>query len=166
MRASADNHIGLRTADLDDAARFWCDALGGTLATTPVVRSDAGVEAVFGPGATIKVAQITFADGGGIELFEFLAPQSAVPPLHQPSAAIMHFAFTVDDIDAAVERIAAAGGAVLGAPMQVAGAESGPRFVYCESPEGHPFELVTVGHAGVVEFVRALRGETAAPAQP
>jgi hypothetical protein len=46
MRGSADNHIGLRSADRDIAARFWRDAPGGTLATTPPVHSDSGVEAV------------------------------------------------------------------------------------------------------------------------
>jgi catechol 2,3-dioxygenase-like lactoylglutathione lyase family enzyme len=157
LRASCDNHVGLRTNDIDAAARFWCEALGATLATEPVEREGPSVEAVFGAGARIKVAQVTFAGPGGIELFEFLSPQSPVPATHQPAAAIMHFALTVDEIDTAVRRIDEAGGRVLGAPMQVAGAPAGPRFVYCESPEGHPFELVTVDHRGVIEFVRAFR---------
>jgi predicted enzyme related to lactoylglutathione lyase len=71
----------------------------------------------------------------------------------------MHVAFTVDDVDAAVERIQAAGGRAVAPPMVVGGAEEGPKFVYCETPEGHVFELVSVDHPTVIEFVRALRAE-------
>jgi catechol 2,3-dioxygenase-like lactoylglutathione lyase family enzyme len=157
VHASCDNHIGLRTGDLEAAATFWQDALGGRLATAPVERGDAGVEAVFGEGAVIRVAQVTFDGVGGIELFEFLSPASPVPHTHQPSAAIMHFALTVDDIDEAAVRIEAAGGTVTNPPAAVAGAPDGPRFAYCATPEGHPFELVTITHAQVIEFVTELR---------
>jgi predicted enzyme related to lactoylglutathione lyase len=84
-----------------------------------------------------------------------------IPASEQRSSSIMHFAMTVDDIDEAAYRIEHAGGRVLMKPGIVAGAPTGPRFVYCESPEGHQFELVTVDHHAVITFVRDLRGEPA-----
>jgi catechol 2,3-dioxygenase-like lactoylglutathione lyase family enzyme len=152
--AACDNHVGLRTNDVEAASQSWCDALGGEKAEVSTVRSSALLDQVFGPGTRLRSCHVLYPGGGGVELFEFVEPRSPLPTSRQTHDALMHFAFTVDDIDGAVERILAAGGSVPTPPWRLGGAPDGPRSVYCLSPEGHAFELVTIDYSAVITFMR------------
>ena len=84
--ARLDHHVGLRTADIDAAARFWVAALEGTLATRPVLRTGGYFDLLFGEGAQVKVCYVTF-EAGAIELFEFVEPRVDVPASSQTATA-------------------------------------------------------------------------------
>ena len=49
-------------------------------------------------------------DEGTIELFEFLEPVHSVPELRPAEAGIIHYAFHVDNVPEALERVEANGG--------------------------------------------------------
>ena len=66
----------------------------------------------------------------------------------------MHFAVTVDDVPEALARVEAAGGRAR-FPVKSIGGDSPGRFVYCEDPDGHVFELLSVDHPETVRIILA-----------
>jgi catechol 2,3-dioxygenase-like lactoylglutathione lyase family enzyme len=157
LRVSCDNHVGVRTNDIDAAIQFWCGALGGETESTPAVRSSPLLDLVFGEGTRVKIAHVLFPAGGGIELSEFVEPRTELPASRQTLDALMHFALTVDDIDGAVARIVAAGGRVLHDPLRIGDIPDGPQAVNCFSPEGHAFQLLTINYKGAIDLIRSSR---------
>jgi catechol 2,3-dioxygenase-like lactoylglutathione lyase family enzyme len=85
MRPSGIHHVAICVDDPDKAKAFYCDVLG----FTPV--SDRPAE--FGPGHWL--------DAGGTQLH--------LMQVDGPNTNPGHFALRVDDLDAAVTEIAAAG---------------------------------------------------------
>jgi catechol 2,3-dioxygenase-like lactoylglutathione lyase family enzyme len=155
VRVSCDNHVGLRTSDIDAATRFWCEALGAqTSEPSPTTQSGPVLDLVFGEGTRVKISHVVFPAGGWLELFEFVEPRLELPSSRPTLDLLMHLAFTVDDIDEGIRRIAAAGGRTLHDPIRLAGVPDGPMSVNCLSPQGHPFQLLTIDYGRVV----ALRG--------
>ena len=141
MGARLDHHVALRTADIDAATRFWVAALDGRAATPPSLRSGGYFDQLFGPGSRVRISYVVF-EAGAIELFEFVEPRVAVPPGSQTGDGLMHFGVTVSDVPAALARVEAAGGRRRLEVNHVGGRADAPRFVYCEDPEGHVFELM------------------------
>jgi catechol 2,3-dioxygenase-like lactoylglutathione lyase family enzyme len=141
VSARLDHHVALRTNDIDAAIRFWAAALDGTAATPPSLRSGGYFDQLFGPGTRVKISYVTFA-AGAIELFEFVEPLHDVPASSQTGDGLMHFGVTVEDVPAALARVEAAGGRRRLEINHVGGRPAAPRFVYCEDPEGHVFELM------------------------
>ena len=152
MSARLDHHVALRTADIDAATRFWTQALAGTVATPPALRSGGYFDQLFGPGAQVKISYISFA-AGAIELFEFVEPCADVPRSSQTGDGMMHFGVTVPDVPAALARVEAAGGRRRLPVNRVGGRNEAPRFVYCEDPEGHVFELMEMTRDETVEQI-------------
>ena len=161
MSARLDHHVALRTGDIDAATRFWTAALEGVVATPPALRGGGYFDQLFGPGAQVKISYISF-EAGAIELFEFVEPRLAVPPSSQVGDGVMHFGVTVPDVPAALARVEAAGGRRRLPVNRVGGRDNAPRFVYCEDPEGHVFELMEMTRDETVEQILttlALLGE-------
>ena len=161
MSARADHHVALRVSDIDEAIRFYVDGLGGRLVAAPIVREGPYIEEVFGPGAVVKVCHVAFA-ANALELWQFLAPVVPIPPQDQSVVGIMHFALTVDDVPAALERVEGAGGRKR-FPVKSIGGDSPGRFVYCEDPDGHVFELLSVDHPETVRIILAGNPDAAVP---
>jgi len=149
--ARADHHVAIRVSDIERAARFYCDALGGRLVARPIERSGPYIESVFGPGAHAKVCHVAFA-ANAVELWEFVAPRHPLPDSDQTALGIMHFAVTVDDVPAALARVEAAGGRARFPVKPVAGGGAAS-FVYCEDLDGNVFELLDVDHPETVRLV-------------
>jgi catechol 2,3-dioxygenase-like lactoylglutathione lyase family enzyme len=66
----------------------------------------------------------------------------------------MHFGVTVDDVPAALARVEAAGGRRRFNPKTLDGTDRA-QFVYCEDPDGHVFELLSLPHPEVVAIINA-----------
>lgn len=141
MGVRLDHHVALRVKDMDASVRFWTEALGGTLATPIALRTGGYFDDLFGKGAQVKVAYVTF-DAAAVELFEFVEPRVALPEPSQTADLLMHFGVTVDDVPATLARVEACGGRARVPVNHVGGRPDAPRFVYCESPDGHVFELM------------------------
>ena len=97
MSPRADHHVALRVSDIDSSIRFYEEALGGRLVAAPIMREGPYIEAVFGPGARVKVCHVAF-DANALELWQFLSPEVPIPPQDQTAVGIMHFAVTGDDL--------------------------------------------------------------------
>jgi catechol 2,3-dioxygenase-like lactoylglutathione lyase family enzyme len=147
-----DHHVALRVSDIDASVRFWTEALGGRLATPVALRSGGYFDDLFGEGCAVKICYVTF-DAGAVELFEFVEPRVDVPPSSQTRDGQMHFGVTVADVPAALERVEALGGRRRLPVNHVGGRPDAPRFVYCEDPDGHVFELMEMTTAETVEQI-------------
>ena len=152
VEARLDHHVALRTSDIDAAIRFWVEALDGTEATRPVLRTGGYFDQLFGEGSQVKVSYVSFA-AGAIELFEFVEPLTDIPPSSQTGDGVMHFGVTVADVPAALARVEAAGGKRRLDVTHVGGRSDAPRFVYCEDPEGHVFELMEMTRDQTIEQI-------------
>lgn len=135
-------HTGFTVADLDRSSAFFRDVFGFTV-TTPIRHSGTTIERMTGiVGAELEVA---FATGGGhtIEMICYVAP--IVPPAPEKlpcEPGFAHVAFLVQDIDACISAIEAAGYQAFSPPQTVlSGPRKGGKNVYIRGPEGIFIEL-------------------------
>ena len=111
---SVVNHLGLCVTDLSRSRRFYTDALGFVLDRELAV-PDAGTGPLLGIDPPVNVTAVYLQRGTFVlELLHFdrSGNPDAVPrPFNQPG--LTHVSFSVDDLDAALERVIGAGGEVV-----------------------------------------------------
>ena len=139
-------HTNIIARDWRSLARFYEEALG--CVRVPPERDAAGgwVEKGTGvEGAHLKGAHLELPgagrDGPTLEIYQY-AENLPRPQTAANREGIMHIAFEVDDLEAAVAKVLDCGGGMLGeiARRQVDG--SPPfAFVYVTDPEGNIIEL-------------------------
>jgi catechol 2,3-dioxygenase-like lactoylglutathione lyase family enzyme len=161
VTARADHHVSLRVSDIERSIRFYEEALGGRLVAAPIERSGPYIEEVFGPGTVVRVCHVAL-DANALELWQFLSPETPIPPQEQTALGIMHFGVTVDDVPAALARVEAAGGRAR-FPIKPIGGDPSARFVYCEDPDGIVFELLGVDHPETVRIIVGGNPDAAVP---
>ncbi len=153
MKVSSNHHPAFRVMDIDSAARFYIDALGGTWKRMPALMEGADAALVMAtPGCTFKVAHIGF-DEGIIELFQFMEPVHETGQIPQPQAGIIHYAFYVDDVPQALERVERAGGKRYW--PEIRDMPAGFQVVYVTDPDGNVLELIDIR---IEDLVVALNG--------
>jgi catechol 2,3-dioxygenase-like lactoylglutathione lyase family enzyme len=139
-------HTNLIARDWKRLARFYEQVFGCT--PVPPERNLAGewLEAATGvPGAQIQGVHLRLPgygdDGPTLEVFQYNrqkdAPETAV---NRPGYG--HIAFAVDDVEAAVNALLAAGGDTIGevVSLEILGAGQ-ITFAYVADPEGNVIEL-------------------------
>jgi catechol 2,3-dioxygenase-like lactoylglutathione lyase family enzyme len=138
-------HTGLTVSDLERSLGFWRDALGMVEAFSQE-KQGGYLEAILAePGAHVLMTHLEFPGGGHrIELFEFVAPEGQHVRPRPRDVGFSHVCVAVDDIEAVLARLLAAGGQALSPPIDVdTGANRGGRGVYVRDPDGHVVELFT-----------------------
>ncbi|MCC8908601.1 VOC family protein [Curtobacterium sp. GD1] len=152
MSVRGVDHIGLTVPDVDAASAFLVDAFGAEVLydTLPDDQPPKGGAAttsrlgVPGDAREVRIRMLALPDGPGIELFAFDHVEQDAPAV--PSdLGWQHLALYVDDLDATLDRVVAAGATALGAPRPLPGPEAGDRnrFVYVRTPWGSTVELLT-----------------------
>ncbi len=94
------------------------------------------------PGCEIYAAWLSLpgVDGPFLEIFQYKTiEERATPPVNQPGYG--HISFHVEDIQAAVDAVMAAGGAPLGQITDLGTPEAPVLCVYVRDPEGNVVEL-------------------------
>jgi methylmalonyl-CoA/ethylmalonyl-CoA epimerase len=125
------DHIGVAVEDLDAAIALYGQSFEMTLAHRETVE-DQGVEAVL-----LDVGE------GHVELLAPLAPDTAVGKfLSRKGEGLHHVAYAVDDIEAALERIAATGIELIDAKPRVGIRGSRVAFLHPRSTGGVLTEIV------------------------
>jgi glyoxylase I family protein len=159
MPVSVNHHVGLRVSDIERSTRFYIEAFGGHRQTSPMLREGPGAEMIMGgvPGTRFLVCHIGF-DDGTIELFQFLAPVNATGGVPDAEAALMHFAFSVDDVPATLAKVEAAGGQRYWPQVNE---RTGFQVVYVTDPDGNVIEIVDIG---INELIGRLIAENPANA--
>ncbi|TDT15801.1 glyoxylase I family protein [Ilumatobacter fluminis] len=97
-------NVGIAVRDIEEAIAFFTD-LGLTVLGRDEVSGDWVDTAVALDGNHTKIAMLQTPGGGGvIELFEYIHPDAIEPEPAVPNQIGMHrVAFSVDDLDAALE---------------------------------------------------------------
>ncbi|SFS10570.1 VOC family protein [Sphingomonas jatrophae] len=135
------HHVSISVRDMARMLAFYRDLTGfevvDQMEWSP---GNERIDAMVGlPGSSARMVML---NGGTcyIELFEYLSPVSQANDPDRPvcDAGLTHLCLTVDDIDADVARLTAAG-IRFHAPPGPAGAF---RAVYGRDPEGNIFELI------------------------
>ncbi|MCS5497688.1 VOC family protein [Cnuibacter physcomitrellae] len=141
-------HIGFTVPDMEEAHRFLVEVLGCEYVyTLPEMRRDDDFmleHLNVHPRSVVK--EIRFfrcGFGPNFEVFEYEAADDQRPEPRNSDIGGHHVALYVDDLDAAVEYLRAAGVRVLGDPVASRNASAGQRWVYFLSPWGMQFELVS-----------------------
>lgn len=153
MGVDACQHVAVRVSDIDRAARFYLEVFEGRWLTLPFTISGPELEPLFGnhEGLRLRVCLLGF-DRGCVELFEFLEPRLPPRTIDPARDNIVHWCFQVDDVEATVVRVEAAGGRTVHPVMDWGGSS----FVYCADPDGNVFELVESTVADTVHRTLAL----------
>jgi catechol 2,3-dioxygenase-like lactoylglutathione lyase family enzyme len=147
-------HIGITVTDIEGAVEWYRDVLGFHLLSGPttLVSDDspngAGARELWGEEfREVKIANMSTADGQGIELFEFLIPATVrqEDSFSYWRTGIGHFCIVGRDIDRLVARIEAAGGKRRTAIYEIVPGEPF-RWCYCEDPFGVIIEVYTHTH--------------------
>ena len=127
-------NVGIAVRDIEEAIAFFTD-LGLTVLGRDTVSGEWASTAVGLDGNHVRVAMLTTPDGQGqLELFEYIHPEAVETEPTLPNEIGMHrVAFSVDDLDAALEVAARHGCHPLGG---VATYEDVYRLTYVRGPSG------------------------------
>ena len=125
------DHIGVAVDDLDEAVSLYSERLGMPVQHRETVEEQ-GVEAVL-----LDVGE------GHVELLRPLGPETAVGKfLERKGPGLHHVAYAVDDIDATLEKLAAAGLELIDSEPRVGIRESRVAFLHPRSTGGVLTEIV------------------------
>lgn len=138
------DHTGFSVASLDDAVRFWTEAMGFDL----VRRGEMGgtflreVTGIDDPRC--RFALVKAPDGFPVELLEYsTGPELGRVPRSAGAIGAAHLAITVGDMGAAVDRVRVAGWPVAGSPQPIAaGPRAGTVVAYVTGPDNITIELM------------------------
>jgi methylmalonyl-CoA/ethylmalonyl-CoA epimerase len=124
-------HIGIATKEIDEAVKFWRDALGLEVTHTEVVEEQ-----------KVRVAMLPV----GEPRIELLEPTSADSPiakfLEKRGGGIHHIAVRVDNIRAALKRLKESGARLIDETPRVGADNCLVAFVHPSSANGVLLELV------------------------
>jgi len=139
----AADHTGITVANLERSLAFWRDVLGFELSHRTHHTGALASEVTGVPGAELTLAVLK-APGHKIELLEYHAPADRTRANLRPcDVGSVHVAFTVDNLDAVLERIAASGWKAAGSPQTLqSGPNVGKRVVYVRDPDGTTIEFM------------------------
>ena len=95
------DHIAIAVEDLDEAVDWYVTKLGFQLQQTRVTRGE----------STAMISAVLFAGSAVVVLVQGTEPASQVSRfIEKFGPGVQHFAFTVRDMDEAMQRVTAAGG--------------------------------------------------------
>src|SRR5438309_9812317 len=139
----AADHTGITVANLDRSLAFWRDVLGFELSHRAHHTEDLASEVTGVPGAEISLVVLK-GYSHKIELLEYHAPADRKHVDLRPcDVGAVHVALTVDDLDAVLNAIAAAGWKTAGKPQTLkSGPNSGKRVIYVRDPDGVTIEFM------------------------
>lgn len=118
------HHVAIIASDYELSKAFYVEALGFAI-----------VREVWRAERQSWKCDLTI-DGAQIELFTF--PGAPPRPSHPEALGLRHLAFTVEDVEAEVARLAGHG--IVCEPIRV-DEHTGQRFAFFADPDGLPLEL-------------------------
>jgi catechol 2,3-dioxygenase-like lactoylglutathione lyase family enzyme len=139
----AADHTGITVSNLERSLAFWRDVLGFELSHRPHQSGKLASEITGVAGAEISIAVLK-GYGHKIELLEYLSPADRKRIDLKPcDVGSVHVAFTVDNLDATMNSIAASGWKAAGKPQTITvGPNTGKRVVYVRDPDGTTIEFM------------------------
>ena len=145
LRIIAADHTGITVSNLERSLEFWQNVLGFEFSHRAHQTGEMASEITGVAGAEIRLAVVKAPGGHKIELLEYLAPpdRKRHVDLRPCDVGSVHIAFTVDDLDAILQKIAASGWKAAGKPQTLqSGPNAGKRVVYVRDPDGTTIEFM------------------------
>jgi catechol 2,3-dioxygenase-like lactoylglutathione lyase family enzyme len=149
FRIISADHTGITVSNLERSLAFWRDILGFELSHTAHQTGDMAEQITGVKGAELKLAVVKAPGGHKIELLEYLASPDRKKHIDLRPCDIghVHVALIIDDLEAVLKRIAAAGWKEAGKPqMLTTGPNAGKRVVYVRDPDGTTIEFMQLPH--------------------
>ena len=139
------HHVGITVAQLDRSLVFYRDLLGMRVIA---LTDDEDVGAIVGlPGGRARIADLDAGNGQILELLEYFSA-TGDGRAHGPDlAGTCHISLQVDDLTAALARLASAGFPPVGEAAKLAGGGvwQDCTVVYLRDPDGVFVELIEAG---------------------
>jgi catechol 2,3-dioxygenase-like lactoylglutathione lyase family enzyme len=133
------HHVGLQVSDIDRAGAFYEAALGARWMVLPLTLEGAGADQAMGhEGVSLRLAMLGLGDAM-LELLEFtgdIVPEWAQRPRDN---RLPHLALQVDDTEATLTKVEAAGGKRIWPEIDRFGRA---RVIYVSDPDGNVVELL------------------------
>jgi glyoxylase I family protein len=149
FRIFAADHTGITVSNLERALAFWRDVLGFEFSHSAHQKGERPEQITGVKDAELKLAVLKAPGDHKIELLEYFAPADRRHGDFRPcDVGHVHVALTVDDLDAALQKIAASGWKAAGKPQTlVQGPNAGKRVVYVHDPDGTTIEFMQMPQA-------------------
>lgn len=130
------SHVGLCVSDLERSLAFWSDALGFREVARIEASGDESETLLQIPDVDVSAVFLE-RDGFRLELLHYRTPghRGAGEPRPMNALGLTHLSLRVDDLDATVAALEAAGARVLRATRAA-------RAVFVTDPDGTRIELV------------------------
>ena len=129
------NHLGIATRGIDEALKFWADALGLDNVHTEIVEDQ-----------KVRVAMLPIGESR-VELLEPTSDDSPISKfLEKRGGGIHHIAVEVDDIRAALSKLKEQGMRLIDEAPRVGAEGCLVAFVHPSSTQGVLLELVQTEH--------------------
>lgn len=144
LRVVSADHTGITVSNLERSLAFWRDVLGFEFSHTAHQKGELAEEITGVEGAELRLAVLKTPGGHKIELIEYLAPADRKRAGLRPcDVGSVHVALLVEDLNAALDRIAVSGWKTAGQPQILTkGPNAGKRVVYVRDPDGTTIELM------------------------
>ncbi|HEY2046422.1 MAG TPA: VOC family protein [Candidatus Udaeobacter sp.] len=155
FRIVSADHTGITVSNLERSVAFWRDVLGFEFSHTAHQKGELAEEITGVKGAEIKLAVLKTPCGHKIELLEYLAPADRKRAnLRSCDVGSVHVALLVEDLSAALGRIAVLGWKTAGQPQILTkGPNAGRRVVYVRDPDGTTIEFMQIAKENSYEGV-------------
>ena len=129
------NHLGIATKGIDEALKFWGDALGLENVHTEIVEDQ-----------KVRVAMLPIGESR-IELLEATADDSPIAKfVEKRGGGIHHIAVEVEDIESALAKLKAAGMRLIDETPRLGAENCLVAFVHPAAANGVLLELVQTEH--------------------
>jgi glyoxylase I family protein len=144
FRILATDHTGITVSNLERSLAFWRDVLGFEFSHRAHQTGELAEQITGVPGAEISLVVLKAPGGHKIELLEYLAPNDRRHVDIRPcDVGSVHVAFTVENLDAVLNAIAASGWRTAGKPQTLrSGPNAGKRVIYVRDPDGTTVEFM------------------------
>ena len=137
-------HTGITVSSLKEALDFWVNVLGFRHIYTWDFENSPFIEKLVGvPGAAMSLAAVE-GYGHSVELLEYHAPadRKVIRP-RSCDVGSVHIGLNVENMDAALARVAEAGWMPVAEPQTVEdGERKGMRLIYVRGPDGVTIEFM------------------------
>ena len=124
-------HVGMTVSNVDRSLAFYVGLLGLTLVDRrPGTQGD----------------EVCFVDGGGCML-ELIGPSTGALSAEDVAvgrAGLLHLTFRVEDVDATVDAVRAAGAEIVEGPRDAYNKTMARRVAFCRDPDGILVEFLGV----------------------
>jgi len=136
------SHVGLCVRDLDRSLRFYRDGLGFREVSTVELAGEPSATLLELPDVRLR-ARFLERDGLRLELLHYATPGASSdgtpPPMNR--AGLTHLSFRVDDLDAALAKLTALGGAARPG-TRIAATLVKAHAIFVTDPDGTRIELI------------------------